>query len=299
MRVIDGFERAVRAVAVSADGRFLAAASSHVLAVWDWAGGERWRAACGSGPQLAFSPDGEWLATCAGNDLQVWPTDGRPPARPAVAPGSPLGGGVAFAPDGKHLVAGRNGPTTWPLVAVPGVGRLERWAVPSWQPAPGIDYWEAFPRLEFSRNGDFLAGIHPFGCQLRFARVGGRQGEVRRRGRAGGTHPFLSFAPDSRTLLCGWDDELHVVDTGNGREARREIRSPDAPFRDAAFTGSGRHAGTVDGAGVLRLWDAEAWEVERAFDWGAGPLTCLAFTADGLAGVCGTAAGQLVLFDLE
>jgi hypothetical protein len=39
--------------------------------------------------------------------------------------------------------------------------------------------------------------------------------------------------------------------------------------------------------------------VVREYDWGCGPLTCLAFTADGLAGVCGTADGRLVQFDVD
>ena len=43
----------------------------------------------------------------------------------------------------------------------------------------------------------------------------------------------------------------------------------------------------------------QEWQVATAYDWQAGPLTCVAFTADGLAGVCGTTGGQLILFDLE
>ena len=33
--------------------------------------------------------------------------------------------------------------------------------------------------------------------------------------------------------------------------------------------------------------------------WGAGGLTCVVPTADGLAGVCGTDAGTLVVFDVD
>ena len=55
---------------------------------------------------------------------------------------------------------------------------------------------------------------------------------------------------------------------------------------------------TIDGTGALTLWDAEYWQVVRTYDWRVGPLTRVAFTADGLTGVCGTEAGQLVVFDI-
>jgi hypothetical protein len=113
-----------------------------------------------------------------------------------------------------------------------------------------------------------------------------------------GVFSFVSFSPDSQALVCGWDAELHVVETFGGRGLRR-VNAPGVPFHDAAWTGTGRHVGTVDGTSVLRLWDAGTWAVDRAYDWNAGALVCVAFAADGLAGVCGTDRGQLVLFDLD
>jgi hypothetical protein len=55
----------------------------------------------------------------------------------------------------------------------------------------------------------------------------------------------------------------------------------------------------VDGTSSLKLWSAESWRVVREYDWGAGGLTCLATTSDGLAGVCGTDAGRVVVFDVD
>lgn len=297
MRVIGAFDRAVRAVAMSADGRFLAATSDgHSLILQDWVGSELWRTRCQSDSQLSFSPDGFWLASCSTTDLQIWGTDGRPALRPPVSPGLPFAGGVAFAPNGKHLVASRNGSLSPPAISSASLGQLTRWTVPTWQPAPGFDPWPAFPHLTFSADGQFVAGINPLVCEFRFAVSGGLQCRVRMRGR--GVHTFVSFAPDSRAAICGWDAELHVIEPVGGK-AIRLLHSPDLPFRDAAFTGTGRHVGTVDHTGMLRLWDATTWEVARTYDWGVGPLTCVAFTADGLAGACGTENGQIVLFDLD
>ncbi|MDB5309872.1 MAG: domain, G-beta repeat [Gemmataceae bacterium] len=299
MRVIDAFDRPVQAVAVSADGRFLAATSTgHALALWHWAGCEpAWRIVCPGSQQLGFSPDGVWVASCGVNFLRVWPTDGRPPVQLPVVRGVPFAGGVAFTPDAKHLVASRDGSGTTVSFSTASHGQLARWFVPTWQRVPGFDdHLPVFPRLAVSSNGQYVVGINPLVCELRFVVSGGLQARVRMGGR--GRHAFVSFSPDSQTLVCGWDAELHVVETLGGRGVR-QVNVSGAPFRDAAFTGTGRHVGTVDGTAVLQLWDVETWAVERAYDWNAGALTCLAFSADGLAGVCGTDRGQLVLFDLD
>jgi hypothetical protein len=56
---------------------------------------------------------------------------------------------------------------------------------------------------------------------------------------------------------------------------------------------------SVDGTDVMRMWSADSWEVVRGYDWAAGGLTCVTVTADGLAGVCGTDTGKLVVFDVD
>lgn len=294
MRVIEAFNGAVRALAVSPDGRFLAAAAENALAVWAW-GDPRplWSARSASSlAQLDFAPAG-WLAVCGEGAMWVMAAhDGQQHLATERC-----AGGVAFAPDGKHLVASEEAP--WG-----GDARLLRWTSPAWKPVTGFEEWPPFSRLAFSPDGQYLAGANRTRFELRIAVTGGLNGwgqppppkwgqPVRPR-----RHLFLSFTRDSQTLVAGWDDEFHVLETVNGTP-RRKVRSPDAPFRDAAFTGTGRHLGTVDDTGAVRFWDAEAWQVVRAYDWHAGPLTRVAFTPDGAAGVCGTAAGQLVVFDLD
>ena len=55
----------------------------------------------------------------------------------------------------------------------------------------------------------------------------------------------------------------------------------------------------MDRTPVMSVWSAESWEVLRGYDWAAGGLTCVTATADGLAGVCGTDSGKLVVFDVD
>ena len=289
MRVIEAFDRPVQALAVSADGRLLAAAADDGgLAVWDWADGRLlwWVRRPSPLVQIDFAPDGSWLAACGGGVLNLFRAqDGE-----AIRSVGRSVGGVAYAPDGKHLVAseGRSGGDRH--------GRLHRWTVPDLRAVTGFDYWPPFTRLAFSPDGQYLAGINPRRFELRIAVTGGLNGWAEAFGRTASS--FLSSTRDSQTFVAGWDEEFSVLDTVNG-VVRRRVRSPGLPLRDAAFTGGGRHLGTADATGVLRLWDAEGWAVERAYDWRCGPLTRVAFTADGLAGVCGTATGRLVAFDLD
>jgi WD40 repeat protein len=310
MRVIDAFHEAVRALATSADGRFLAAASAGgEIALWDWAtGAERDRVRRDRpAAQLAFAPNSAWLAATGNGPIELFGLDRHLLVRLPPGQGCAYAGGVAFTGDGRYVVASE-------VVPRPGAPRLARWAVDEWKPVGGFDYWPAFTCLACSPDGQYLAGINATRFELRIAVTGGLNGwgrwvprkvkfkdpygeEVEIDERASESS-FLAFSRDSQTFAAGWDEEFHVLDTLTG-SPRPRVRSKDEPIRDAAFTGSGRHLGTVDRTGTLKLWDAEAWQVVRTYDWRAGPLTRVAFTADGLAGVCGTEAGRLVVFDVD
>jgi hypothetical protein len=100
-------------------------------------------------------------------------------------------------------------------------------------------------------------------------------------------------------VVYGWDAEFHVMDARSGNVVRRVASPGSRAILDAAFLGGGRQLATVDGSPVMRVWSAESWEVARGYDWGVGGLTCVVATADGLAGVCGTDTGRLVVFDVD
>jgi WD40 repeat protein len=309
MRVIEAFDEPVRAVAVSPDGRFLAATPGNRLAVWNWVSGtEAFRlnrsmlgGEYGVG-QLAFTADGNSLVFRAGGRLErVNPLTGE---GVRLASGA-RAGGIAVSPDGKTLVATQAGHQQQV--------KLEQWELPSWRPKAGIDFWSPFERLAFSPNGEYIAGINSESFELRFAHSGGlnRREEPSREGRylparlrrgmqqeEPPRSAFLTFPRHSETVVFGWDTELRVMETRAGTVVKR-VPAPGAAFADAAFLGSGRQLATVDGTGVMRVWSADSWEVVRGYDWGAGGLTCVTATADGLAGVCGTDTGRLVVFDVD
>jgi WD40 repeat protein len=97
----------------------LALAGEGGVSLWDAAGKEvrRLKADPGSGA-VAFSRDGRYLAADAGGGVRVWEVaTGRGAADFPAAPGSVLS--LAFSPDGRWLVAGRDDRTAvrWELPA--------------------------------------------------------------------------------------------------------------------------------------------------------------------------------------
>lgn len=298
MRLIDLDAGEVRTAAVSPDGRFLAASGAGGwLSVFEWATGELLRrlplgAVC---DQFAFTPDG-CLVYVHHTTLRLDPlgTDVKP-----TEVGGNFAGGVAVSTDGKAMVATRAGPA--------GQAKLDKWALPGMRRQSGFDGLSPFRKLAFSPNGVYLAGIWSGIARrrpepARFELLYGASGGIDHRyqppdGAAFASAGFVSFAHDSGMCAFGWEGEFHVLDISTGTS--RHLRRVETPFRDAAFTGSGRLFATAEQSGALKMWDPLSWRVVREYDWGCGPLSCLAFTADGTAGVCGTASGQLVLFDVD
>ncbi len=303
MRIIEACNSAIRTVAVSPDGRYVAASSASAIGVFHWTSGHGlyWKTqTIEETPQIAFTADG-YAVYCAGRTLCFVRLHSDAPESRHPGPGEWYAGGVAASPDGKMLVAVVDGE--------PKHTKLARWSLPSMRVLSGYDDWWPFRKIAFSPNGQFLAGIWP-GMQrqwnslpalfeLRFAASGGVDCRYPPMGtRTHKSTGFVSFTRDSGTCAFGWENEFHVLDISTGTSLAGNLRRVEATFRDA-FTGSGQHFATVDDAGMMKVWDPKSWQVMREYDWGCGPLTCVAFTADGLAGVCGTTDGRLVQFDVD
>ncbi len=300
MRIIEAFDSALRSVAVSPDGRFVAASADRSWGVFDWFTGEPLFRLAAPAPvvQFAFDPAGRWLACgWAGQPLTLIELE---PVQSRTALVSNHAGGVVVSPDGKKLLATQGAPGARAKLAV--------WELPGLKARSGYDDWPPFARLALSRNGEFVAGIwsgvphhfrpNPATFEIRYAASGGKDYHFPPLGGPTYRVPgFISFTRDSDTCAFGWEREFHVLDLGT--RTTRYVRRVEARYTGAAFTGSGHQFATVEDTGLLKLWDGRTWQVTREYDWQCGPLTCLAFTADGSAGACGTTDGRLVQFDVD
>jgi len=289
MRVIDAFDEPVRTLTVSPDGRFLAATSRDELTLWDWISGEELsrHSLPGGVSQLAFGSDSAWLArVCLPGVFEL--IDPRNGQRIHGFPGL-YSGGVAVSPNGKTLAATRAGR----LKLVP----LELWELPTRHKKTPYDFWSPFTRLAYSQDGDLLAGIGRNLFEVRVASTGGWIGghQVSYVGEG-----YFSFPRQGLTVVFGGEPYLHIMDTCTGNILPRRLTLPEnRRFLDIAFLGNGRQFATVDGTPLLRVWSAESWQIVRGYDWNAGGLTCVIPSADGLAGICGTQTGKLVVFDVD
>ncbi len=189
MRVIEAFDVPIRTVALSPDGRYVAAASEEDhLAVYSLVTGERVSKIFSLGRgELTFNPQGTTLIYCVSRSgiYALDPTTQPDATKLGVALlTQPVAGGVAISPDGKILVA--------PLNGRHGQAKLQRWSAPSWAPLTGFEFWSPFQRLAFSPNGEFIAGISSPLFELRIAVTGGLNGRHRNKFQIATEHCFLS-----------------------------------------------------------------------------------------------------------
>ncbi|WP_433330477.1 hypothetical protein [Spirillospora sp. CA-294931] len=207
--------REATAMVLSPDGRRVATAGSGPVRVWDLVrGGEpvvvdrRPRL----GATLAFSADGGTLAVGDGDGPKVWRVSGQGPPVEIALPKGPAGGlwngGLAFAPDGRRLAAGRADGTVgiWDLAS------RERPRVLRGGRKPSAD-------LVFGPDGRLLAGAAADGTVLIWDVAGGGAITTVLRGEGGDIlhGRWLSFSPDARWLaITDQAGGLRLWRTGGG-----------------------------------------------------------------------------------
>jgi WD40 repeat protein len=252
-------ELQINVVALSPDGRLLAAAGCD-----EW-GARAWALDGPGGPRelrrfeypfaalktkniwsMTFSPDGRWLA--AGGQPVLWQVDGTAPARPLTGMADQYARALAFSPDGRRLAAtGRSG-QVWVWDTHRGL------IVPTFRSSPGDTVG-----IAFSPDGQWLA-------------VG--------RGRDVVLQPVGTAAPPGSRALAG-----------PGRWWRAPLPGAGAPVCAVAFSRDGKLAARA-GDEIL-LWEVEAGTPQtlprlRASQ-AVGPGPSLAFAGERL--FCGTGAG--------
>lgn len=242
-------------LAISADATRLAAVNSplHTLTIWDAATGRPVPDFTDSHGEsitgLACSPDGSHIATAGGRDgtVRLWDSaTGKTLRTFVIGDNFPCEvRSVAFAPDGKSIVAG--GPRSKDRQTT-GIVRI-------WDVASGAVRLELRPGVEVS-----AVAISQDGSQMAVATSNFREFFM---DDDQGKHP-----PRERTLL--------IVDAKTGAE-RQRIKL--GGFVNAlGFSGSGASVSVVAEGGKVSTWDAATGKLQHASPVAPNPRRQRAFT---------------------
>jgi WD40 repeat protein len=270
-------------VAISPDGRQVAAATAGSVSVWTPTTGTARHAAVGNATIVAFSPSGRRLLAGGVGGLWLLDADGANPLR--------IGRdgiySAAFSPDGRWIVA-----------AAPQSGSVAIYRATDGQRRASLS--AAANALEFSPDGTTVLVSTVDGVLL-WPWRGGRPHVLEPLGRQTPTaaSPFLfvaAFSADGRRVAVGRaDGRAAIYDFASERRIVRIPTTP-RPVSAAVFSPDGSFLLTTADKDA-NLWDSRSGDLIAALRGHAARITSATFSADGT--LLGTASedGTIRIWD--
>jgi WD40 repeat protein len=255
---------AVKAAAVSPDGKWIATASDDRTArIFDARTGAALavlRGHAGSVSSVAFSPDGKQVLTAAEDGARLW--DAASGALIAQLPGS--GGKVRsalFSPDGRSAAtAAQDGARIWDLQATP--------------PAPRVLVAHAVSFVRYSSDGKLLAALDDFTARI-FGPSGVAIGVVAHNEAINAA----AFSPDGLRIVTASNDGTARIWNISGGDPQQILKGNGGKVFDASFSTDGSEVVTASD-GAAWLWNASTGALVSRLEGRQGNVAVTRFSLD-------------------
>ena len=274
LRTFTTLSNGVVDVAISPDGKLLAAAGAYVfggggITLWDIASNRLLATpeANDGGGSVAFSPDGKLLAYgTAHNGLKLWDVGGsrgicRLPGNQTI-----YNRGLAFSPDGRTLAAYQE------------TGEIALWNVENQALIRKLAGWGA-DALTFLPDGQTLVSGSTDSTIRLWSVATGEQ--LHRFTNHTSQIASVLLSPDGKTLVsAGYDNTVRVWDLEGKRELK-VLTNHTAWVSSLAFSPDGKTLASGSADYTIKLWNTATWEEVSTLRGSLYEIWGLVFSPDG------------------